>query len=138
MPRSGIVRFMRRAFKTRSFDRWMRKTDLTDALLCAAVAEMEQGLVDANLGGGVIKKRIAIPGRGKSGGARTLLATNHKNRWFFVFGFEKSVRANISDNELEALQDIAADLLALGSAQLKTAVTEGKLLEICHDHYTNS
>jgi len=125
---------MRRTFKTRSFDRWMRKTELTDALLCAAVAEMEQGLVDANLGGGVIKKRIAVPGRGKSGGARTLLATNHKNRWFFVFGFEKNVRANISDNELEALQDIAADLLALGSSQLNTAVTEGKLLEICHDH----
>ena len=125
---------MRRAFKTRSFDRWLRKTELTDALLCAAVAEMEQGLVDANLGGGVIKKRIAVPGRGKSGGARTLLATNHKNRWFFVFGFEKNVRANISDNELEALQDIAADLLALGSTQLNTAVTEGKLLEICHDH----
>jgi hypothetical protein len=125
---------MRRAFKTRSFDRWMRKTELTDALLCAAVAEMEQGLVDANLGGGVIKKRIAVPGRGKSGGARTLLATNHKNRWLLVFGFEKNVRANISDNELEALQDIAAELLALGSTQLNTAVIEGKLLEICHDH----
>jgi hypothetical protein len=125
---------MRRTFKTRNFDRWMRKTELTDALLCAAVGEMEQGLVDANLGGGVIKKRIAVPGRGKSGGARTLLATNHKNRWFFVFGFEKNVRANINDNELEALQDIAADLLALGSPQLNTAVTEGKLLEICHDH----
>lgn len=125
---------MRRAFKTRSFDRWMRKTDLTDALLCAAVAEMEKGLVDANLGGGVVKKRIAVPGRGKSGGVRTLLATNRKNRWFFVFGFEKNVRANISDNELEALQDIAADLLALGPSQLDTAVNEGKLLEICHDH----
>jgi hypothetical protein len=125
---------MRRAFKTRSFDRWMRKTELTDALLCAAVTEMEKGLVDADLGGGVVKKRIAVPGRGKSGGVRTLLATNRKNRWFFVFGFEKNVRANISDNELEALQDIATDLLALGPSQLDTAVNEGKLLEICHDH----
>lgn len=112
----------------------MRKTELTDALLCAAVVEMEQGLVDAHLGGGVVKKRIAIPGRGKSGGARTLLATNHKNRWFFVFGFEKNVRANIGDIELGALQSIAVDLLALGSSQLDRAVTEGKLLEICHDH----
>ena len=125
---------MKRVFKTRSFYRWMRKTELTDALLCAAVAEMEQGLIDAHLGGCVVKKRIAIPGRGKSGGARTLLATNHKNRWFFVFGFEKNVRANIGDIELGALQGIAVDLLALGSSQLDRAVTEEKLLEICHDH----
>lgn len=125
---------MKRVFKTQSFHRWMRKTELTDALLCAAVAEMEQGLVDAHLGGGVVKKRIAVPGRGKSGGARTLVATNHKNRWFFVFGFEKNVRANISDNELEALQNIATDLLALGSSQLDKAVAQEKLLEICHDH----
>ncbi len=125
---------MKRVFKTRSFYRWMRKTELTDALLCAAVVEMEQGLVDAHLGGCVVKKRIAILGRGKSGGARTLLATNHKNRWFFVFGFEKNVRANIGDIELGALQGIAVDLLALGSSQLDRAVTEGKLLEICHDH----
>ena len=125
---------MKRVFKTQSFNRWMRKTELSDALLCDAVAEMERGLVDAHLGGCVVKKRIAIPGRGKSGGARTLLATNHKNRWFFVFGFEKNVRANISNNELEALQNIAADLLALGSSQLDTAVSKEKLLEICHDH----
>ncbi|MBI4937422.1 MAG: type II toxin-antitoxin system RelE/ParE family toxin [Nitrosomonadales bacterium] len=79
---------MKRVFKTRSFSRWMRKSELTDLLLCSAVKEMEHGLVDAHLGGGVVKKRIAIPGRGKSGGARTIVATNHKNRWFFVFGFE--------------------------------------------------
>lgn len=125
---------MKRVFKTQSFNRWMRKTELSDALLCDAVAEMEQGLVDAHLGGCVVKKRIAIPGRGKSGGARTLLATNHKNRWFFVFGFEKNVRANISNNELEALQNIAAELLALSSSQLDTAASKEKLLEICHDH----
>jgi hypothetical protein len=124
---------MRRTFKTQSFQRWLRKTELTDATLCAAVAEMEKGLVDANLGGGVVKKRVATPGRGKSGGARTLLATNHKNRWFFLFGFEKNVRANINTGELEALRDIAADLLALNSSMLDAAVAKEKLLEICHD-----
>ena len=123
----------RRVFKTLSFNRWMRKTQLSDALLCQAVTEMEQGLIDAQLGGGVVKKRIAVPGRGKSGGARTLLATNRRNRWFFVFGFEKNVRANISANELEALQNIAFDLLALEPAQLDLAVIQGKLLEICDD-----
>lgn len=77
---------------------------------------------------------MALPGRGKSGGARTLVATNRGDRWFFVFGFEKNVRANIADHELEALQTIAADLLGLTSIELDKAVTENKLLEICHDN----
>ena len=65
-----------RVFKTRFFSRWMRKTELTDSALCRAVAEMAQGLIDADLGGGVVKKRIGLAGRGKRGGARTLVATN--------------------------------------------------------------
>lgn len=124
---------MKRVFKTRYFGRWMRKTELSNSALCEAVAEMAQGLVDADLGGGVVKKRVALPGRGKSGGARTLVATNKRNRWFFVFGFEKNDRANISDQELEALQDIAQDLLARTSEQLDLAVQTSALEEICHD-----
>lgn len=125
---------MKRVFKTRYFARWMRKTELTNSALCEAVTEMVRGLVDADLGGGVVKKRVALPGRGKSGGARTLLATNKGNRWFFVFGFEKNDRANISDQELEALQDLAQDLLARTGAQLDLAVQDSALEEICHDH----
>lgn len=64
---------MRRAFKTRHFSRWMRKTEMTDDALCAAVAEMARGLIDADLGGGVVKKRIGLAGRGKRGGARALI-----------------------------------------------------------------
>lgn len=125
---------MRRVFKTRHFSRWLRKTELSDALLCRAVAEMAAGLIDADLGRGVVKKRVALPGRGKSGGARTLVATNRGNRWFFVFGFEKSSRANIDSAELEALQEIAGDLLKLTGAELDRAVAEESLQEICHDH----
>lgn len=125
---------MTRAFKTRHFCRWMRKTELTDSALCVAVQEMVQGLVDADLGGGVVKKRIGLAGRGKRGGVRTLVATNKGNRWFFVFGFEKNDRANIGDDELEALKDIAHDLLARKSTQLDVAVRDGALEEICHDH----
>ena len=62
---------MKRVFKTRHFSRWMRKTELTDSALCEAVAEMSQGLIDADLGGGVVKKRVGLAGRGKRGGART-------------------------------------------------------------------
>ena len=129
---------MTRAFKTRHFGRWMRKTELTDSALCAAVLEMAQGLVDADLGGGVVKKRIGLAGRGKRGGVRTLVATNRGNRWFFVFGFEKNDRANIGDDELEALKYIAHDLLARTGAQLDVAVRDGALEEICHDHKDQS
>ena len=125
---------MKRVFKTRHFCRWMRKTELTDSALCVAVAEMAQGLIDADLGGGVVKKRVGLAGRGKRAGARTLVATNKGNRWFFVFGFEKNTRANISDDEREALQDIAQDLLARTGQQLDLAVEDGALEEICHDH----
>ena len=67
---------MRRVFKTRHFSRWMRKTELSDRVLCVAVSEMEKGLIDADLGGSVVKKRIPLPGRGKSGSTRILVATN--------------------------------------------------------------
>ncbi len=123
---------MRRVFKTRHFSRWMRKTALTDAALCKAVTEMSAGLIDADLGGDVVKKRVALPGRGKSGGVRTLVATRKTSRWFFVFGFEKSERANVSATELEALQMLASELLALSGAQLFSAVEDGALQEICH------
>ena len=123
---------MKRVFKTRYFNRWMRKTDLTDDSLCQAVVEMSHGLIDADLGNGVVKKRIGLAGRGKRGGARILVATNKGNRWFFVFGFEKSDRANIADDELEALKDIATQLLARTGQQLNAAVEDGSLQEICN------
>ena len=112
----------------------MRKTELTQEALCVAVSEMENGLIDAELGGGVVKKRVPLPGRGKRGGARTLLATNKDDRWFFVFGFEKNERANISDRELEALKAVASDLLKLSSKELDSLVSKEALQEICHEH----
>lgn len=124
---------MTRVFKTRHFQRWMRKTELTDAILRAAVREMAQGLIDADLGRGVVKKRVGLAGRGKRGGARMLVATNKGNRWFFVFGFEKNERSTISDEELEGLQSLAADLLVRSSAQLDQAVADGALQEIRDD-----
>ncbi|MGH8532649.1 MAG: type II toxin-antitoxin system RelE/ParE family toxin [Gammaproteobacteria bacterium] len=133
MPPSDILASVRRVFKTRHFTRWLRKTKLTDESLCKAVSEMERGLIDADLGGGVVKKRVAPPGRGKRGGARTLLATNRGDRWFFVYGFEKSVRANISDEELEGLREIAKQLLHQTPAQLDEAGRDGSLQEICQE-----
>jgi hypothetical protein len=124
---------MERAFKTRHFGRWARDAGLGDAALRQAIDEMGAGLIDADLGGGLVKKRVALPGRGKRGGARTLIATNKSDRWFFVFGFEKNERDNISGQELQALKDYAADWLKRTPAQLNQAVTDGTLLEIGDD-----
>lgn len=117
-------------YKTRPFSRWASKALLSDDLLCRAVEEMANGLIDADLGGGVYKKRIALPGRGKSGSARTLLATNRDDRWIFMFGFEKNERANISDKERDALRTMAKDLLGLTTRQLQNAVSDGTLMEV--------
>ena len=122
-----------RVFKTRHFQRWMRKTELTDDLLLEAVLEMAAGLVDADLGCGVLKKRIGLAGRGKSGGVRTLVATRRESKWFFVFGFEKNDRANISADELAALQELAAELLTRTDAQLRLALMDGTLQETAHE-----
>lgn len=122
---------MTRVFKTRHFQRWMRKTDLTDRALCEAVKEMAAGLIDADLGGSVVKKRIGLAGRGKRSGARTLVVTNKGSRWFFVFGFEKNERDNADDEELQALKDYAADWLKRPHTQLDRAVADGALMEFC-------
>ena len=124
---------MNRIFKTRYFQCWMRKTELTDDALCTAVCEMTKGLIDTDLGGGVVKKRVGLAGRGKRGGARILVATNRDSRWFFVFGFEKSERSNISAEEKEALQTLARDLLLRTDQELDAEVIDGALQEICHD-----
>ena len=120
-------------YKTRHFNRWARKATLSDEALCRAVSEIRRGLVDADLGGGIIKKRIALAGHGKRGNTRTLLATNRNDRWFFVFGFEKNERANISDNELEALRLLADDLLLLTDSQISEAMINGSLLEVVNE-----
>ena len=119
--------------KTRHFTRWAKKTGISDSLLAKAVLEVHRGLLDADLGGGILKKRIALPGKGKRGSARTLLATNRQDRWFFIFGFEKNERENISVNELATLKKLAKDLLALTAVQLTVAIEEGSLVEVEHE-----
>lgn len=117
-------------YKTRWFDRWARKQGLTTASLCAAIGEMASGLYDADLGGGLVKKRIARPGQGKSGGFRTLIATNRENRWFFVYGFPKNERSNIDKDEEEALKKLAEHLLSLTDEALDQAQLEKELMEV--------
>jgi hypothetical protein len=117
-------------YKTRSFARWARKEGLGDKALCQAVREMSDGLYEANLGGNLFKKRIARPGQGKSGGFRTIVASNLKNRWFFVYGFRKNERDNIEDDEEAALKELAKRLLAMPPQALAKAVEAGEVTEV--------
>lgn len=98
--------------------------------LCTAVREMEAGLIDADLGGGLVKKRVGRPGQGKSGGFRTLVATNKGNRWVFVFGFPKNERSNIDKDEAEALKKLATHLLSLTAQAIGKAEDAGELIEV--------
>jgi hypothetical protein len=127
------MQISRRVFKTRPFARWQRKTQLTDDILCRAILEMEQGLIDADLGGGLFKKRIALPGRGKSGGTRTMIASNRSDRWIFVYGFEKNERENINTIELKALRSYAQIVLSLAAIQFVEFVKHESFQEICDE-----
>ena len=117
-------------YKNRWFDRWARKQGLTSSSLCAAVCEMTAGLHDADLGGGLLKKRIARSGQGKSGGFRTLVATNKGDRWVFVFGFSKNERSNIDKDEEQALKALAAHLMSLTAQALDQTQRAGELTEV--------
>lgn len=130
--------FRKRVFKTRTFARWSRKSGMPDRTLCAAVAEMSAGLVDAELGGNVYKKRVPMPGRGKSGGARVLIATRLGERWFFLYGFAKNERDTIDDEDLVTLQRTAEVLLKMDAESLGKALQAGELTEICDEEKPNT
>lgn len=117
-------------YKTKVFARFARKAGLTDAQLAAAAALVVDGRFDADLGGGVYKQRVARTGGGKSGGFRTLLAFRAGSACFFVYGFAKNAKANVTTKELEALQDFAALLLGYGERERAQAVAHGELVEL--------
>jgi hypothetical protein len=118
-----------RILKTRIFDRWANNEGLTDKVLSDAVDEIERGLVDAVLGGHVYKKRVALPGHGKRGGSRTLLAYQSKAKAFFIFGFAKNERGNINAKELKALKLLANELLGYSNKKLVQAIKINELIE---------
>lgn len=119
-----------RIYKVRRFVKWARKEKISDSSLCSAVEEMEGGLIDANLGGNVYKKRVGLRGRGKSGGARTILVYRTNDRVFFIFGFAKSNKANVSKEEILALKDFAKELLRYDDIKIKQLLKAGDLEEI--------
>src|ERR1700676_4766743 len=119
-----------RAFITKRFHIWATKEGLTEAVLAKAVEEITQGLIGDSLGGNVYKKRVKLPGRGKSGGARTLIAYRAREKVFFTFGFAKNERENIDSNELKSIKKFAEQLLGYTEQQLKQLIESGALREI--------
>ncbi|MCD8564089.1 MAG: type II toxin-antitoxin system RelE/ParE family toxin [Burkholderiaceae bacterium] len=117
--------------KRKSFAKWQANERLDDAVLCEAVLEMEAGLIDAELGGLLFKKRIARPGQGKRSGYRTLLSARIGSRYVFMCGFAKSDRANITLAEQKALQFGGEVFLGLTGKALQRAIESGVLLEVC-------
>lgn len=119
-----------RVFKTRWFQRFARKEKIGDAVLLEAVARAEKGQVDADLGGEVIKQRIARPGQGKSGEYRAIILFQHRERAVFVYGFAKSERANIDANEKKRFKEAARHVLRLTEKQLAELLKEGDFVEV--------
>ena len=119
-----------RVFKTRAFGRFARKARIGDAQLCEAIERAERGVIDADLGGHVIKQRVARPGRGRSGGYRTLIAHHAGTRAVFLFGFAKNAQENIMASDLDDLRRAARSYMALSGVEIKEAITGGKLTEV--------
>ena len=122
-----------RVFKNKWFQKWATDEGLDDEVLLTAAEEMESGLIDAKLGGHVVKKRVALPGRGKRGGSRTLVVYQQADKAFFVYGFAKNERANISAKQLKALKLLATQLLGYTNPALTTAINAGELIEVNED-----
>lgn len=119
-----------RIFKTKWFTRYARKLKIKDKDLCDAIKRTEKGIIDADLGGGLLKLRVARQGQGRSGGYRMLIAYRQGDRTIFLYGFAKNERDNIHDDELKTLKEIAADWLKAGKKDLKNAIEKGVIEEI--------
>ena len=119
-----------RVFVTKAFRLLQRKERLDDIGLLGAIARAERGLIDADLGHGLIKQRVAREGKGRSGGYRTIIAYRSKARAVFLFGFAKNHIQNIGISDERLLSDYGAMLLALDEAGLKSMLAGGELREI--------
>lgn len=122
-----------RIFKTKWFARYAHRAKITDEMLCKAIEHAERGLIDAELGGGVIKQRIARKGQGQSKGYRTIIAYKLQKRAVFLYGFAKNERENVSDDELASLKEIAIVWIKMNDHELIKSVDKGLLQEVKYE-----
>jgi len=119
-----------RIFKNKAFHRWIKEVGLSDSQLKNAVIEICNGLYEANLGGNIFKKRIALAARGKSSGVRTVVGFKLGKIVFFVYGFAKNDRSNISEQEEKVLKNLVKFFFSLDEKELTKAVDIGELIEV--------
>jgi hypothetical protein len=117
-------------FKNRAFARFARKARIADPALWNAASLANQGMIDADLVGGVLKLRIARMGEGKSGGSRSIVVFKKNNRAVFVHGFEKKDVANIGTRDLESFGKLAALILSFSDAEIAQHVLAGSLIPV--------
>jgi hypothetical protein len=127
-----------RIFKNKPFARFAKKAEISDSALCKAIANAEQGLIDADLGGGVIKQRVARDGEGKSGGFRTMILFRTGTRAFFVYGFAKNEQDNISNDDLISLRKLAEKMLNYNEKELTVAIQKKLVIEVMCNEQTIS
>jgi hypothetical protein len=120
-------------YKLKSFARFARGENIADESLAEAVLRAGRGLVDVDLGGGLIKQRVARKGQGRRGGYRVLIGIRAGDFAVFLFGFAKSAQDNLDDRQLNLLRDIAASWLSADAATIKKAVEQGELVEVLND-----
>ena len=119
-----------RIFKNQWITKFAKKHKISDSELIEAVERADKGVIDADLGGGVIKQRIARQGQGRSGGYRSLIFFRHGERAFFMTAFAKNDRENITDKELAELKKAAAIILAMTETDIEQAKANGTFTEI--------
>jgi hypothetical protein len=119
-----------RVFKNKPFTRFARKNEISDFDLCKSSLDADHGLIDADLGGGVIKQRLARKGSGKSGGFRAMIFFRSGDRAIFVHGFAKTDVENIRPDELVALKKLAAEMLFYRIEELENVIASGTLIEV--------
>ncbi|WP_151703776.1 type II toxin-antitoxin system RelE/ParE family toxin [Nitrincola alkalilacustris] len=120
-------------FKNAWFERFSRKHRISYKALFEAVQRADKGQIDANLGGGVIKQRVSRHGQGKSAGFRTIILYRTAERAFFVYGFAKNDRDNITDNEEAQFKKAATYVLGLSDVKLAELLSIGQLSEVTDD-----
>lgn len=119
-----------RILKNTWFVRFVKREKISDAALKKVIGEAERGIIDADLGGGVIKQRIARTGQGKSGGYRTIIAFKKGNKAFFMYGFVKSELENLQKDELKDYKKAAKIYLNMSDEEIEKLVEMGELTEI--------
>jgi hypothetical protein len=119
-----------RVFKNKWFERFARKNGISDSALRTAATEIESGNYDADMGGHVYKQRVAKQGLGKRGGYRTIVLVKHGERAFFVYGFAKSKRDNIEDDEVVWYKEAAKEYIGTNEKQLNEWLEKGALKEV--------